>query len=80
MGQRYNYNFKDFQAASGESGAISQTYPSTEDWPDLTKYKNLTATQIIIICVPASILATAKQNSILRMNLSGIGESCYAWH
>ena len=25
-------HFKDFQAASGESGTISQAYPSTEDW------------------------------------------------
>ena len=36
-----NYNFKDFQAASGESGTISQAYPSTEDWLDLSIYKNL---------------------------------------
>jgi parallel beta-helix repeat protein len=34
-------HFKDFQAASGESGTISQTYPSTEDWLDLSIYKNL---------------------------------------
>jgi hypothetical protein len=31
--------FKDFQAASGESGTISQAYPSTEDWLSLSKYK-----------------------------------------
>ena len=35
------YNFKDFQAASGESGTISQAYPSTEDWLDLSINKNL---------------------------------------
>jgi hypothetical protein len=29
-------HFKDFQAASGETGTISQTYPSTEDWRDLS--------------------------------------------
>ena len=34
------YNFKDFQVASGESGTISQACPSTEDWLDLSKYKN----------------------------------------